>query len=148
MATCQAHRRRRRPGLCESTANGPPPARARPPSSRGLTRAFEARHCAQVSFETCEELFTPNAPHILLSLDGVEIIANGSGSHHTLRKLDYRIGLVKGATSKAGGIYLYANMKGCDGGRLYFDGCAMVWCNGALLAQGSQFEGLVRTRAA
>jgi len=95
-----------------------------------------------VSFETCEELFTPNAPHILLSLDGVEIIANGSGSHHTLRKLDYRIGLVQGATSKAGGIYLYANQKGCDGGRLYFDGCAMVWCNGSMLAQGSQFEGL------
>ena len=95
-----------------------------------------------VSFETCEELFTPNAPHILLSLDGIEIIANGSGSHHQLRKLNYRIELVKGATSKAGGIYLYANQKGCDGGRLYFDGCAMIYCNGSLLAQGSQFEGL------
>ena len=95
-----------------------------------------------VSFETCEELFTPNAPHIMLSLDGVEIIANGSGSHHKLRKLDYRIGLVQGATSKAGGIYLYANQKGCDGGRLYYDGCAMVWSNGNMIAQGSQFEGL------
>lgn len=95
-----------------------------------------------VSFETCEELFTPNAPHIQLSLDGVEIIANGSGSHHKLRKLDYRMDLVRGATSKAGGIYLYANQKGCDGGRLYYDGCAMVYCNGNLLAQGSQFEGL------
>merc|ERR1712226_876514 len=30
-------------------------------------------------------------------------------------------------------------MKGCDGGRLYFDGCCMIWCNGGLLAQGSQF---------
>ena len=29
---------------------------------------------------------------------------------------------LQGATSKAGGIYLYANQKGCDGGRLYFDG--------------------------
>jgi NAD+ synthase (glutamine-hydrolysing) len=66
----------------------------------------------------------------------------GVGSHHQLRKLNYRIELVKGATSKAGGIYLYANQKGCDGGRLYFDGCAMIYCNGSLLAQGSQFEGL------
>mmetsp|Transcript_63361 Transcript_63361/g.182354 ORF Transcript_63361/g.182354 Transcript_63361/m.182354 type:complete len:747 (+) Transcript_63361:88-2328(+) len=95
-----------------------------------------------VSFETCEELFTPNAPHIQLSLDGVEIIANGSGSHHQLRKLDRRIDLVRSATKKAGGVYLYANMKGCDGGRLYFDGCAMVWVNGNLVAQGSQFLGL------
>lgn len=92
--------------------------------------------------ETCEELFTPDAPHIKLSLDGVEIIANGSGSHHQLRKLDKRIDLVRGATSKAGGVYLYANMQGCDGGRLYFDGCCMVWQNGQMLAQGSQFEGL------
>lgn len=89
--------------------------------------------------ETCEELFTPDAPHIKLGLDGVEIIANGSGSHHQLRKLDKRIDLVRGATSKGGGVYMYANMKGCDGGRLYFDGCCMVWCNGKLLAQGSQF---------
>ena len=70
-----------------------------------------------VSFETCEELFTPNAPHIALSLDGVEIIANGSGSHHQLRKLNTRIDLVRSATAKAGGVYLYANQKGCDGGR-------------------------------
>jgi len=92
-----------------------------------------------VATETCEELFTPDAPHVKLCLDGVEIIANGSGSHHQLRKLDKRIDLVRGATSKGGGVYLYANMKGCDGGRLYFDGCCMIWCNGQLLAQGSQF---------
>lgn len=61
------------------------------------------------------------APHIAMSLDGVEIIANGSASHHQLRKLDKRLELVGSATAKAGGIYLYANQKGCDGGRLYFD---------------------------
>ena len=38
--------------------------------------------------ETCEELFTPQAPHIGLALAGVEIISNGSGSHHQLRKLN------------------------------------------------------------
>mmetsp|Transcript_10444 Transcript_10444/g.33049 ORF Transcript_10444/g.33049 Transcript_10444/m.33049 type:complete len:337 (-) Transcript_10444:1574-2584(-) len=95
-----------------------------------------------LAFETCEELFTPLAPHIALSLDGVEIIANGSGSHHQLRKLQTRIDLVRSATAKAGGVYLYANQKGCDGGRLYFDGCAMAWVNGECVAQGSQFEGL------
>ena len=82
-----------------------------------------------VGFETCEELFTPQSPHIEMSLDGIEIIANGSGSHHQLRKLDKRIDLVGSATAKCGGVYLYANQKGCDGGRLYFDGCSMVWVN-------------------
>ena len=44
-----------------------------------------------VGSETCEELFTPHSPHIPLALDGVEIISNGSGSHHQLRKLDKRL---------------------------------------------------------
>jgi NAD+ synthase (glutamine-hydrolysing) len=41
---------------------------------------------------------------------------------------------------QAGGVYLYANQQGCDGGRLYFDGCACVAVNGQLVAQGSQFS--------
>jgi len=97
---------------------------------------------ACLATETCEELFTPEAPHIKLLLDGVDILANGSGSHHQLRKLNYRIDLVRGATAKAGGVYLYANQKGCDGGRLYFDGCCMIYLNGNMLAQGSQFGAL------
>lgn len=42
--------------------------------------------------------------------------------------------------AQAGGVYLYANQRGCDGGRLYFDGCAAVAVNGALVAQASQFS--------
>ena len=47
---------------------------------------------------------------------------------------------MKSATAKGGGVYLYANQQGCDGGRLYFDGCAMIVMNGEVLAQGSQFS--------
>ncbi len=90
--------------------------------------------------ETCEELFAPQSPHIYLGLNGVEIFANGSGSHHELRKLHKRIELIRSATAKNGGIYLYANQRGCDGGRLYFDGCALIAVNGEIVAQGSQFS--------
>ena len=90
--------------------------------------------------ETCEELFTPRAPHIDMALDGVEIITNSSGSHFTLQKLDTRLQLITEATRKNGGIYLYANQQGCDGERLYFDGCAMIIVNGDVVAQGSQFS--------
>lgn len=41
---------------------------------------------------------------------------------------------------QAGGVYLYANQQGCDGGRLYFDGCACVAVNGHMVAQGTQFS--------
>ena len=90
--------------------------------------------------ETCEELFAPSSPHIYLGLNGIEIIANGSGSHHELRKLNTRVDLIRNATSKSGGVYLYANQQGCDGGRLYFDGCALIAVNGEIVAQGSQFS--------
>ena len=35
-----------------------------------------------------------------MSLDGVEIITNGSGSHHELRKGYVRVDLIKSATMK------------------------------------------------
>ncbi|KAG7891422.1 hypothetical protein KL905_000014 [Ogataea polymorpha] len=90
--------------------------------------------------ETCEELFTPQAPHISMALDGIEIISNSSGSHHELRKLDTRMAMIIEATRKCGGIYLYANQRGCDGDRLYYDGCALIAMNGKVVAQGSQFS--------
>ena len=90
--------------------------------------------------ETCEELFTPDSPHNHMGLNGVEIFSNSSGSHHSLRKLDVRISLVLEATRKSGGVYLYSNQQGCDGDRLYYDGCAMIVVNGELVAQGSQFS--------
>ena len=94
----------------------------------------------RLASETCEELFVPMSPHIHFGNAGVEIIANGSGSHHELRKLDTRIALIRNASAKNGGVYLYANQQGCDGGRLYFDGCALIAQNGEILAQGSQFS--------
>mmetsp|Transcript_33983 Transcript_33983/g.82190 ORF Transcript_33983/g.82190 Transcript_33983/m.82190 type:complete len:741 (+) Transcript_33983:63-2285(+) len=93
-----------------------------------------------IGCESCEELWTPQASHIDLALRGVEIIGNGSGSHHELRKLSTRMELMTSATRKCGGIYLYSNQRGCDGGRTYYDGCAMIAVNGRIVAQAPQFD--------
>ncbi|XP_020826509.1 glutamine-dependent NAD(+) synthetase isoform X1 [Phascolarctos cinereus] len=93
-----------------------------------------------IGTEICEELWTPHSPHIDMGLDGVEIFTNSSGSHHVLRKAHTRVDLVNLATLKNGGIYLMANQKGCDGGRLYYDGCSMISVNGSTVAQGAQFS--------
>ena len=42
--------------------------------------------------------------------------------------------------TQSGGIYLYANQQGCDGDRLYYDGCSFIALNGVIVAQGSQFS--------
>ncbi|KZV40925.1 glutamine-dependent NAD(+) synthetase [Dorcoceras hygrometricum] len=93
-----------------------------------------------VAAEVCEELFSPVPPHAELSLNGVEVFMNASGSHHQLRKLDIRLRAFIGATHTRGGVYMYSNHQGCDGGRLYFDGCSCVVVNGDVVAQGSQFS--------
>eukprot|EP00659_Diplonema_papillatum_P003684 gene3684-5731_t len=62
--------------------------------------AAVATRDAVIASESCEELFVPNSPHIALSLDGIDIILNGSGSHHQMRKLHTRFDLMKSASSK------------------------------------------------
>ena len=92
-----------------------------------------------IGFETCEELFTPFASNIYHAVLGTDIILNGSASHHELLKLQKRVELISGA-SKNGGIYMYSNLLGCDGERVYYDGCPLIMANENLLAQGSQFS--------
>ena len=105
-----------------------------------IGHAILALDDATLAAESCEELFTPCPPHVALALAGCEVVSNGSGSHHQLRKLDeQRLSLLRVATRRCGGVYLSANQRGCDGGRLYYDGCACVLANGALVAQGAQF---------
>eukprot|EP00127_Corallochytrium_limacisporum_P003787 Clim_evm1s153 gene=Clim_evmTU1s153 len=107
------------------------------PFGEGVIRSADG-YC--IGIESCEEVFVPEAPHISMALDGVDIFVNGSGSHHELRKLHRRVELVEGATRMSGGVYLFANQQGCDGERVYYDGCGMIYMNGRNLAQTSQFS--------
>jgi len=93
-----------------------------------------------IACESCEELWVPRSPHVEYGLDGVEIIGNGSGSHHELRKLNTRLNLIQSATRRNGGVYLYSNMKGCDGTRMYFDGASLISVNGQIAGQLPQFS--------
>ncbi|KAI8120364.1 putative glutamine-dependent NAD(+) synthetase [Lucilia cuprina] len=68
--------------------------------------------------------------HIDMSLSGVEIISNGSGSYMELRKAYITTELVRSASFKAGGLYLFSNLRGCDGQRL---------SHGEIVARSKQF---------
>jgi len=97
-------------------------------------------HGITVASETCEELFTPEAPNIMLGLEGVDIMSNGSASHFQMGKYQYRHQLISEAMSKNGGVYMYSNQLGCDGGRLVFDGHGMIYQNGNLLSVGEHLS--------
>lgn len=93
-----------------------------------------------LGYEICEELWTVKSSHIDLSLSGVEIIINSSGSYMQLRKAYITTDLVKSASFKAGGVYIFSNLRGCDGQRVYFNGCSAVALNGEIIARGKQFS--------
>lgn len=68
------------------------------------TQFLQCADGTAIGCETCEELWTPQSPHIEMALQGVHIIGNGSGSHHELRKLNTRVELMMSATNKCGGV--------------------------------------------
>lgn len=35
---------------------------------------------------------------------------------------------------------MYSNCRGCDGGRVYYDGCSLIALNGKIIAQGKTFS--------
>lgn len=92
-----------------------------------------------IGFEICEELWNPRSSHIDMCLDGVEIISNGSGSYTELRKAWVVVDLVKSATFKSGGCYIFSNLRGCDGQRVYFNGGSCITLNGNILNHAQQF---------
>jgi len=92
-----------------------------------------------VGFEICEELWNPVSSHQDLGLDGVEIIINGSGSYTELRKAYVAVELIRSATLKSGGCYMFSNLRGCDGARVYFNGCSCIAVNGNMVARTAQF---------
>lgn len=74
-----------------------------------------------------------------MGLDGVEIICNSSGSYMELRKAYVTVDLVKSATFKSGGCYVFSNLRGCDGQRVYFNGCSCIAINGHIINRSKQF---------
>lgn len=93
-----------------------------------------------IGFETCEELWGPIPTSTNILLQGAHIVINQSGSHFNLAKITYRKHLIKNATVKTGGAYIYSNLRGCDGCRLYFDGAGMIALNGEFVKIGKQFS--------
>lgn len=92
-----------------------------------------------IGYEICEELWNVRSTHIEQSLAGAEIIVNGSGSYGELRKAHITTDLVRGASFKAGGVYMFSNLRGCDGQRVYFNGCSAIALNGDIIGRSRQF---------
>ncbi|KAH7061801.1 glutamine-dependent NAD(+) synthetase [Paraphoma chrysanthemicola] len=87
-----------------------------------------------------DELGMKPHPTVTMARDGASLHIVSAASHHILGGLHSRFSELQSIAKKSSGILLYSNQHGCDGNRLYYDGCSMVFSNGNLISQGPQFS--------
>lgn len=101
---------------------------------------FEVAGCS-VGIEICEDLWAPHPPGTNASLAGALIIANLSASNELISKADYRRDLVRLASARNMGGYIYASSSATESTKdVVFSGHCMVGENGQMLAESARFN--------
>ena len=104
---------------------------------------FEAQNVPglAVHAEICEDVWTPVPPSTFAALAGATILTNLSASNITVGKADWRKTLCAGHSGRCVGAYLYAAAGGGESTTdLAWDGHALAYENGALLAESDRFS--------
>jgi len=103
---------------------------------------FRAQNKPQLSFfvEICEDLWTPIPPSSQAALAGATLLLNLSASNITIGKPEYRRNLAANQSARCLAAYLYsAAGTGESTTDLAWDGHAMIYENGTLLAESERF---------
>jgi NAD+ synthase (glutamine-hydrolysing) len=104
---------------------------------------FHAGAPSHFSFfvEICEDLWVPVPPSCTAALAGATVLLNLSASNVTVGKDRYRHNLVSNQSARCLAAYLYtAAGAGESTTDLAWDGHAMIYENGALLAESARFK--------
>ena len=91
--------------------------------------------------EICEDLWVPIPPSCHAALAGATVLLNLSASNITIGKEEYRHSLVSNQSARCLAAYLYtAAGTGESTTDLAWDGHALIYENGALLAESARFQ--------
>ncbi len=104
---------------------------------------FRVQNKPQLSFfvEICEDLWTPIPPSSHAALAGATLLLNLSASNITVGKHEYRRNLAANQSARCLAAYLYAAAStGESTTDLAWDGHAMIYENGTLLAESERFH--------
>jgi NAD+ synthase (glutamine-hydrolysing) len=91
-------------------------------------------------FEICEDAWVAKRPGGDLAARGVDFILNPSASHFAFGKDDIRQRFVLEGSRAFSTSYVYANLLGCESGRVIYDGGAIICSGGKMLALGPRFS--------
>lgn len=94
----------------------------------------------RIGFEICEDAWVANRPAYNLAQRGVDIILNPSASHFAFGKEETRKNIVVEGSRSYGVAYLYANLLGCEAGRIIYDGDTIIASHGEIVAQSERFS--------
>ncbi len=98
------------------------------------------KHC-KLFIEICEDLWVPIPPSSFAALAGATVLGNLSASNITVGKSEYRHNLVSNQSARSLAAYLYtAAGPGESTTDLAWDGHAMIYENGSLLAETERFS--------
>jgi NAD+ synthase (glutamine-hydrolysing) len=97
--------------------------------------------CCTFFVEICEDLWVPIPPSCHAALAGATVLLNLSASNITIGKEEYRHSLVSNQSARCLAAYLYtAAGTGESTTDLAWDGHALIYENGALLAESARFQ--------
>ena len=109
----------------------------------GSDLLFQVKNIKNFKFyiELCEDLWVPVPPSSYAALSGATLIGNLSASNVTIGKSEYRHSLAAGQSGRCVTAYLYAaSGPGESTTDLAWDGQAMIYENGTLLAESERFS--------
>ncbi len=108
----------------------------------GTDLLFQARNLPQLVLhaEICEDLWVPVPPSSMAALAGATVLLNLSASNVTVGKSGYRHQLASSQSARCLAAYVYASAgPGESTTDLAWDGQALVYENGQMLAQSERF---------
>ena len=109
----------------------------------GANIIFEVKNIEYFKFfiEICEDLWVPIPPSSFAAMRGATVIGNLSASNVTIGKSEYRHSLASNQSARCISAYLYAAAgPGESTTDLAWDGHAMIYENGDLLAESERFS--------
>ncbi len=109
----------------------------------GADILFNVKNIDNFSFfiEICEDVWVPIPPSSYAAMAGATVIGNLSASNITVGKSDYRQSLASNQSARCISAYLYAAAgPGESTTDLAWDGHAMIYENGNLLAESDRFS--------
>jgi NAD+ synthase (glutamine-hydrolysing) len=93
-----------------------------------------------IGCEICEDAWVADRPGVQLAQRGVDIILNLSASHFSFGKAEVRKRIALEGSRAFGVGYVYANILGCESGRIIYDGDTVICSHGEVVAEGPRFS--------